>query len=1179
MKKLNVKKRVATILLAVLAAVSLGLACFFMSTPNTNVVGAFTRQHAKAFGTNSGHSTTASGSDTIQDIDLCADSPSGTTVSGNVITINEAGSYYLSADLNAALVINVSGSNTTVNLCLNGYMLNASVADTSAITVEAGSLVLFDCMESSTNGNHQHTYYVNEHGKYVFGETAPEGATTYTLTGGVITGGTGSMNSDEDTTFGGGIFLEGNGTSLTMYGGKIAGNMAKRDLTADGYNSNDETYGGGVYVESGASFIMLGGNISGNTAGASNTVGSIDQNDLDNDHDRGGGVAVDGVTFIMYGGEIKNNAADDGAGVYVDGDGFEMLSSSAGTENITIDGTEIEYSTFAAKISGNTARHNGGGIYINDGVAVVGSTGGDTATGGTITNNSANSFGGGIYVNRNGTAELQVIHANITGNSAMTGGGVYVHSGRSISSEDKKTITGYSSGSLVLGDSANTTAEGSTPDVVIVNNSAIYYDSRPLELMNGYGGGVFMRNHKYIEGEKNSNGDDLVNGADINFAESNIDIFGYVIIKNNSSQPLDDDGGADNLYLEDGISINEHNGSDYTAVDGSNDAGNTINTASKIGITLAAREDNYYDESTFIKNGFGENVTETILEGVFSSDVGGELNADISDGTGEEAKGTITVGSFIYKIPVEINTTEAHSDYSAGITITGAKDDDGHETSYSETTKSLQIDSRYKNIVFTITPPANTDYIVVTLNDGQYRVGEETGGTVTYQSTIYSFNLTNQENAGVIFEYENGTLTLTVDYAVYTASAIGEQTGIHIDYVGAEASVEHNSITELDNTKYYQTIEQAFEAADELNPRENTPANITMLKNADTAETLTVSNSDFVTLDLNGHVLSMASGSTGSVISVTTGANFTLTDGDNDASNTVNSTAFTGGVLVGSGGTQSASDKTINCGGGVYVNGATFNMTGGTITGGTAQHGAGVYVTASGTFNMSAGTITGNTAESGGGVYIASGSFTMSGTAEISNNKATNSSASGAGVYMAGGKFEMSAGTISNNQATGNGGGVFMSHGNFTMSGGDIKGNSAVNGGAVYLNSDDCTFTMSDGTIGGTESGNGNTASVNGGGVYIVSGATFNMSGGMISGNNTASGTNHWGGGVYVVGKFTMSGTATISGNTSSSHGGGVYVGHNGYAECFAYAAQDAEGFFVTDSGEGVDTRAVCLAV
>ena len=43
--------------------------------------------------------------------------------------------------------------------------------------------------------------------------------------------------------------------------------------------------------------------------------------------------------------------------------------------------------------------------------------------------------------------------------------------------------------------------------------------------------------------------------------------------------------------------------------------------------------------------------------------------------------------------------------------------------------------------------------------------------------------------------------------------------------------------------------------------------------------------------------------------------------------------------------------------------------------------------------------------------------------------------------------------------------------------------------------------------------------------------------------------------------------------------GGGVYVGHNGDVECFAYAAEDTEGFFVSDSGEGVDARAVCLAV
>ena len=43
--------------------------------------------------------------------------------------------------------------------------------------------------------------------------------------------------------------------------------------------------------------------------------------------------------------------------------------------------------------------------------------------------------------------------------------------------------------------------------------------------------------------------------------------------------------------------------------------------------------------------------------------------------------------------------------------------------------------------------------------------------------------------------------------------------------------------------------------------------------------------------------------------------------------------------------------------------------------------------------------------------------------------------------------------------------------------------------------------------------------------------------------------------------------------------GSGVYVGHYGDIECLAYATQDTEGFFVADSGEGVDARAVCLAV
>ena len=50
-----------------------------------------------------------------------------------------------------------------------------------------------------------------------------------------------------------------------MYGGAIAGNMAKRDITTDGYSKDAATYGG-VYVGSGAKFTMSGGKISKNTA-------------------------------------------------------------------------------------------------------------------------------------------------------------------------------------------------------------------------------------------------------------------------------------------------------------------------------------------------------------------------------------------------------------------------------------------------------------------------------------------------------------------------------------------------------------------------------------------------------------------------------------------------------------------------------------------------------------------------------------------------------------------------------------------------------------------------------------------------------------------------------------------------------------------------------------------------
>ena len=135
------------------------------------------------------------------------------------------------------------------------------------------------------------------------------------------------------------------------------------------------------------------------------------------------------------------------------------------------------------------------------------------------------------------------------------------------------------------------------------------------------------------------------------------------------------------------------------------------------------------------------------------------------------------------------------------------------------------------------------------------------------------------------------------------------------------------------------------------------------------------------------------------------------------------------------------------------------------------------------------------------------------------------------GVDMIDGTFTMNGGTISDNTATNDGGGVYVDQdGTFNMSDGTISGNTATNydGGGVYM---DGTFTMTGGTI------SDNTANRTGGGVYVTgSNSKFTLENGIISGNTATNG-----GGVYFDGgnTFEMSG-GTISGNTATN-GGGIY--------------------------------------
>ena len=357
----------------------------------------------------------------------------------------------------------------------------------------------------------------------------------------------------------------------------------------------------------------------------------------------------------------------------------------------------------------------------------------------------------------------------------------------------------------------------------------------------------------------------------------------------------------------------------------------------------------------------------------------------------------------------------------------------------------------------------------------------------------------------------------------------------------------------------------------------NNTAYVYLTGDAERDTTLTVEKGYTLYLCLNGYSLTMKA--EGEVISVT--GSFTLTDcrgGDDTkpygkithaagvdgrgvriksaADASLSETAvFTmyGGEISGNKVSDSGS---INYGGGVRVSDpySTFTMLGGIITNNEATNGGGggVYI-GGGRFEMSgSAVITRNkTASSlgGGGVFMngsdivyALNEFIMSGNAVISENTATNGN--GGGVYMnSAPEVTMNGGSITGNTAANNGGGVYAFSGTFTMNDGTIAGNKATakNGGGVYANGS-TTFTMTGGTIGGSTAADANTAKY-GGGVYVKNG-TFTMSGGKVTGNSATKD----GGGVRLdKGTFHMSGSAVISRNTTDTYGGGVDVNNGSF--------------------------------
>lgn len=173
------------------------------------------------------------------------------------------------------------------------------------------------------------------------------------------------------------------------------------------------------------------------------------------------------------------------------------------------------------------------------------------------------------------------------------------------------------------------------------------------------------------------------------------------------------------------------------------------------------------------------------------------------------------------------------------------------------------------------------------------------------------------------------------------------------------------------------------------------------------------------------------------------------------------------------------------------------------------------------------------------------------------NGEGYTEEAGGAVCVKVGGSLFMTGGNIVGCSAmSGKGGGVHV-EGNFSMTGGSIIGCAADRGGGVHMavgDNESATFSMSDNAI--IRCCKAVSSNASGGGVYVLGNFTMSDKAAISNCECIADSSRAGGGGVYLAyhkktTTFTMSGSAVIENckvtassqnNWAESYGGGVYV-------------------------------------
>ena len=762
---------------------------------------------------------------------------------------------------------------------------------------------------------------------------------------------------------------------------------------------------------------------------------------------------------------------------------------------------------------GNNESGNGGGIAVSAGSVFLGD-------GVSVAGNKAK-LGGGVYVASG--ASLFMYGTAIVGDTGTEGS----YSNQAVSSGGGI----YSEGNLYLG---YTGISGTSPVVATGGNAftggVCHNKAGSASNSSAYGGGISISGSLFVSGGKISYnyvcagfGLKKSLGAGI-YASGNSELTGALLLAGNKS---DYEGGG--IYIENGRTVSLKNDADgnapkFTSNKATNHGGAIFNNGSleisgKVYIPYAesgdAKNDVFLASEKNIKitgevslpdgaPGTAKNVTISPV----SWSRGKQVLSASSDSLLAENISRFVMADSEFKIKQRGTTAVGIIDapiYVAGngkTVCTGTPSNTG-----ARGTKSTP----YATLAYAFSQIGDSSYDYTIYIDGSIVNTAATLGSTAAASSVTIEGANSDKTKDIIYG-GNGS-----DNSYGTASVITISKNIPVTF--KKISIRNGSA--------------------ENGGGLNVSAGIITLSNVTVAKNKATGNGGGIYMDTGSKLIL----SNGAVIG-DSGKSTVATSVDN-----ANSASNSGGGIYINAGTailESGSFVSYNYagsgngggGGGIWSEGGNINVKAGSSITWNGGAGRGGGISCSGSVTMEGGNIDNNSiAYWGGGVMIHGATFRMSG-GSISSNKSTGGSSSGgggAGVWIDEGQFTMSGTSVLDRNISGNnGGGIHVEYSTSVadIQGGTISRNEALYGGGIYSKGQ---VTLENGV-----SISRNKADADGGGIYnAVTSGSLIMNGGTIT-LNTANSEAKAGGGVYNLNDFTMKG-GEISGN-SSIYGGGVYT-------------------------------------